>query len=106
VKRFQTTVAQIRDVEEAMKVVRFFFLFICTFSIIFKSSLYINISYHLHLQEHLILLGALVETQSRLATTMHESFKDGPFVDVSAQYVSIQQQTLAAHESLKAVKKQ
>jgi hypothetical protein len=54
----------------------------------------------------LILLGALVETQSRLATTMHESFKDGPFVDVSAQYVSIQQQTLAAHESLKAVNKQ
>jgi hypothetical protein len=51
----------------------------------------------------LILLGAALETQHRLAVSMHASFTGGPLEEVSGQYLAIQHTALRDFSSLKAV---
>jgi len=47
------------------------------------------------MKEHLILMGALIETQHRLASSMDLAFRDGPLREVSAQYVASQNNALS-----------
>jgi hypothetical protein len=55
------------------------------------------------MKEHLIIMGACVETQHRLAASMHASFSGGPLEEVSAQYVSTQHSALSEFASMKAI---
>jgi hypothetical protein len=55
------------------------------------------------MKEYLIIMGAFVETQQRLAVAFHHSFADGPLADVSSQYVATQQKVLQDFAHTKAV---
>jgi hypothetical protein len=55
------------------------------------------------MKEHIIIMGAFLETQHRLAASMHVSFQDGPLAGVSAQYVTTQQDALSDFAQLKAI---
>mmetsp|Transcript_33638 Transcript_33638/g.68764 ORF Transcript_33638/g.68764 Transcript_33638/m.68764 type:complete len:200 (+) Transcript_33638:142-741(+) len=55
------------------------------------------------MKEHLIIMGAAVETQHRLAVSMHASFTGGPLEYVSVQYVATQRAALTDFTFLKAI---
>jgi len=55
------------------------------------------------MKEYLIIMGAFVETQQRLAVAFNRSFANGPLTNVSSQYVATQQRALQDFAHTKAI---